>query len=175
MIKYAICLVSLATAATAARAETLASCAAIDAPGARLACYDALAHRPADPAPSTAAAKPPAPAAQKPLPATAPAPVAAPASAAVISAQDPHNFGLSLAQRHAAFAGPTSIKARIDAVNSGPNGQTLIVLDSGQTWTTGENDGWLSKGDTVTIKRATMGAFLLLVPSNHTYHVRRVH
>ena len=74
-----------------------------------------------------------------------------------------------------AFAGPTSIKARVEAINSGPNGQTYIVLDSGQTWSMGENDGWLSKGDAVTIKRAALGAFLLTAPSNHSYHVRRVH
>ena len=166
MIKHAVCLLALAAAAaTSVRAETLASCAAIAAPDARLACYDALAHRPKDAAPE----KPSASAAQKPSAA------AAPASATATSAQDPNNFGLSLAQQHMAFAGPTSIKARVEAINSGPNGQTYIVLDSGQTWTMGENDGWLSKGDAVTIKRAALGAFLLTAPSNHSYHVRRVH
>ena len=186
MIKYAACLLSLAAATVAAAGdETLAHCAAIAAPDARLACYDALAHRPADAAPSagavkpsaSGAAKPPAAAAATP-PATAaekPSAAAAPASAAAISAQDPNNFGLSLAQQHMAFAGPTSIKARVEAINSGPNGQTYIVLDSGQTWTMAENDGWLSKGDAVTIKRAALGAFLLTAPSNHSYHVRRVH
>jgi hypothetical protein len=78
-----------------------------------------------------------------------------------------------LVQQHMAFAGPTSIKARIAAINSG-NGQTYIVLDSGQTWTMGENDGWLSKGDEITIKRAALGSFLLTSTTNHTYHVRRV-
>lgn len=170
MIKYAACLLSLAAAAaaTAVRAEDLAHCAAIEAPDARLACYDALAHRAVKPSASVAA-KPSAVAAEKPSAA------AAPASAAAISAQDPNNFGLSLAQQHMAFAGPTSIKARVEAINSGPNGQTYIVLDSGQTWSMGENDGWLSKGDAVTIKRAALGAFLLTAPSNHSYHVRRVH
>jgi len=170
VIKYAACLLSLAAAAaaTAVRAEDLAHCAAIEAPDARLACYDALAHRAVKPSASVAA-KPSAVAAEKPSAA------AAPASAAAISAQDPNNFGLSLAQQHMAFAGPTSIKARVEAINSGPNGQTYIVLDSGQTWSMGENDGWLSKGDAVTIKRAALGAFLLTAPSNHSYHVRRVH
>jgi hypothetical protein len=168
VIKCAACLLSLAAAAaaTAVRAEDLAHCAAIEAPDARLACYDALAHRAVKPSASVAA-KPSAVAAEKPS--------AAPASAAAISAQDPNNFGLSLAQQHMAFAGPTSIKARVEAINSGPNGQTYIVLDSGQTWSMGENDGWLSKGDAVTIKRAALGAFLLTAPSNHSYHVRRVH
>lgn len=177
MIKHALCLLSLAAAAgaTAVRAQDLAHCAAIAAPDARLACYDALAHRPVKPAVS-GAAKSSAVAAEKPSALAAEnSSAAAPASAAAISAQDPNNFGLSLAQQHMAFAGPTSIKARVEAINSGPNGQTYIVLDSGQTWTMGENDGWLSKGDAVTIKRAALGAFLLTAPSNHSYHVRRVH
>ena len=186
----AACLLSLAaTVAGTDGTETLARCAVIAAPDARLACYDALAHRPADAMPAAGVAKPPAAAAEKPLaaaaakpsaveaekPSPALAPALAPASAAAISAQDPKNFGLSLAQQHMAFAGPTSIKARIEAINSGPNGQTYIVLDSGQTWSIGENDGWLSEGDPVTIKRVTLGAFLLMAPSNHSYHVRRVH
>jgi len=184
LIKHAVCLLALAAAAaTSVRAETLASCAAIAAPDARLACYDALAHRPKDAAPSAGAVKPsaaaekPSAAAEKPSASAAqkPSAAAAPASATATSAQDPNNFGLSLAQQHMAFAGPTSIKARVEAINSGPNGQTYIVLDSGQTWTMGENDGWLSKGDAVTIKRAALGAFLLTAPSNHSYHVRRVH
>jgi len=177
LIKDAVCLLALAAAAaTSVRAETLASCAAIAAPDARLACYDALAHRPKDAAPLAGAVKPSA-AAEKPSASAAqkPSAAAAPASATATSAQDPNNFGLSLAQQHMAFAGPTSIKARVEAINSGPNGQTYIVLDSGQTWTMGENDGWLSKGDAVTIKRAALGAFLLTAPSNHSYHVRRVH
>ena len=81
---------------------------------------------------------------------------------------------MSLSQQHVASAGPTSIKARIAAISPGPNGQTYLVLDSGQTWTMGENDGWLSTGDAVTIKRAALGSFLLTAPSNHSYHVRRV-
>jgi hypothetical protein len=180
VIKHAICLLSLAAAATAAGAKDLARCAAIAAPDVRLACYDALAHRPPDAAASAGAVKPSAAAAAKPSEAAAPAsaaasvPPAAPVLAAANSPQDLKNFGLNLAQQHMAFAGPTSMKARIEAINSGPNGQTYLVLDSDQTWTIGENDGWLSKGDAVTIKRVALGAFLLTAPSNHTYHVRRV-
>jgi hypothetical protein len=189
VINYAAGLLFLAASATAAGAETLASCARIDAADARLACYDALAHRPTDRIPSVSAKKPPAVVSEKPsvaaapaaataaTGAAAPAPVpatAAPVSAAALAAQDPNNFGLSLAQQHVASAGPTSIKARIAAINPGPNGQTYLVLDSGQTWTMGENDGWLSTGDAVTIKRAALGSFLLTAPSNHSYHVRRV-
>lgn len=177
MINYAAGLLFLAASATAAGAETLASCARIDAADARLACYDALAHRPADATgkPSVAAADKPSVAAAPATATAAPAPATTtPVSAAAIAAQDPNNFGLSLAQQHVGSAGPTSIKARIAAINPGPNGLTYLVLDSGQTWTVGENDGWLSTGDAVTIKRAALGSFLLTAPSNHSYHVRRV-
>jgi hypothetical protein len=164
--KYAAWLVSLAAVAAAAKAadaDGLAHCAGIAAPSERLACYDALAHRPADKTPPTPAA-------------TAATAAAAPpaASAAAISAADRRNFGFSLAQQHMAFAGPKSIDARITAVGSSPHGQTNIVLDSGQTWVVSENDGWLSKGDAITIKRASLGAYLLTAPSNHIYYVRRI-
>jgi hypothetical protein len=177
LIKYAACLLFLAAAASAAvREDDMARCAAIAAPVARLACYDALAHRPADRTMAAGAVKPSPAAAEKPsVIAEKPSAAAPPDSAAALSAKDPENFGLSLAQQHMAFAGPTSIEARVEAINSSANGQTYIVLDSGQTWSMRENDGWLSKGDMVTIKRAALGAFLLTAPSNHLYHVRRVH
>jgi hypothetical protein len=143
--------------------DELARCAGIAALDARVACYDSLAHR------AVEAAAAPAPTTAAPAPTTA-----APASAAAIAAQDPNNFGLTLAQQHMAFAGPTSVKARITAISSDPNGQTYIVLDSGQKWEVTDNDGWLSKGDTVTIKRAALGSFLLKTPANHSYSVRRV-
>jgi hypothetical protein len=50
----------------------------------------------------------------------------------------------------------------------------MVVLDSGQTWTVMDNDGRLAAGDAVTIKRAALGSFLMLTPSNHRYRVRRV-
>jgi hypothetical protein len=173
VIKYAAGLLSLMAAATAAGAD-LARCVDIDEPEARLACYDALAHRPSNRTAAAAAVKPSAAAAETLPPAAAPAASTVPAAAAAIPAQDRKNFGLNLAQQHMAFAGPTSIDARIEAINSGANGRTLIVLDGDQTWTVEENDGWLSKGDAVTIKRAAMGSFILTTHSNHTYYVRRV-
>src|ERR1700677_1570312 len=51
VIRYAAALLSLVAAATAAGAD-LSRCVDIDAPEARLACYDALAHRPANSQPA---------------------------------------------------------------------------------------------------------------------------
>jgi hypothetical protein len=177
-------LILLAASAVAAPSnDDMARCAVIPAPDSRLACYDALAHRPADKIPSAAAKITPAPAAATaPTAATAPAaalaapaavPAQAPVSAAAIAA-DPKNFGLTPAQQHTADLGPKSIAAHISIVSSDQSGRTLVVLDSGETWTVMDNDGRLISGDAVTIKRAALGSFLMTTPSNHSYRVRRI-
>jgi hypothetical protein len=149
-------LILMAAAAAAAPSNNdMARCALIPAPDSRLACYDALAHRPGD-KPSAAAKSTPAPAAA-PVPAPA---AAAPAAAAI--AADPKNFGLTPAQQH------------ISIVSSDQAGRTLVVLDSGETWSVMDNDGRISSGDAVTIKRAALGSFLMMTPSNHSYRVRRI-
>jgi hypothetical protein len=185
--KIGAALILTATAMAAAPSnDDMARCAVIPAPDSRLACYDALAHRPADKIPSAAAKSTPAPA---PTPLSAPTPVRAPAAAAAAApaaaaaqappsaaaiAADPKNFGLTPAQQHTADLGPKSITAHISIVSSDQVGRTLVVLDSGETWTVMDNDGRLSSGDAVTIKRAALGSFLMLTPSNHSYRVRRL-
>lgn len=178
-----------ATAAAGPSSDEMARCAVIPAPDSRLACYDALAHRPADKIPSAAAKSAPAPAAvAAPAAATASVPAAAPAAASAASAAapaqppmspaaiaaDPKNFGLTPAQQHTADLGPKSVTAHISIVSSDQLGRTLVVLDSGETWTVMDNDGRLSSGDAVTIKRAALGSFLMMAPSNHSYRVRRI-
>jgi hypothetical protein len=168
------------SAAAAPSNEDMARCAAISAPDARLACYDTLAHRPPEKVSRAAAATPPSPAPA--APAAAPAVIApAAAAAAPIHAPvaatpnpaDPKNFGLSAVQQHTADLGPKSITAHISIVSSNQAGQTFVVLDSGQTWTVMDNDGRLAAGDAVTLKRAALGSFLMVAPSNHSYRVRR--
>jgi len=177
-------LILMAAAAAAAPSNNdMARCALIPAPDSRLACYDALAHRPGD-KPSAAAKSTPAPAAAPILaPAAAPilapaaAPVPAPAAAAPAAAAiaaDPKNFGLTPAQQHTADLGPKSIAAHISIVSSDQAGRTLVVLDSGETWSVMDNDGRISSGDAVTIKRAALGSFLMMTPSNHSYRIRRI-
>jgi hypothetical protein len=173
-----------ATAAAAPSNSDMARCAAIAAPDSRLACYDVLAHRPADKTPSAAATAPTAPLpapvlAHAPLP--APAAAAAPPAAATQTplspaaiAPDPKNFGLTPAQQHTTDLGPKAIAAQISIVSSDQSGRTLMVLDNGETWTVMDNDGRLSSGDAVTIKRAALGSFLMFTASNHSYRVRRI-
>lgn len=181
-IGAALVLMAAAAAATAAAPsnDDLARCAVIPAPDSRLACYDALAHRPTDKMPSAAAKGTPTPApAPAPVPASAAAAAApaaaaaqAPVSAAAIAA-DPKNFGLTAAQQHPVDAGPKAIAAHIAVVSSDRLGHTTVVLDSGQTWTVLDDDGRISAGDAVRIKRAALGSYLMFTPSNHSYSVRR--
>jgi hypothetical protein len=184
----AILMLLAASAITTATAgpsnDDMARCAAIQAPDTRLSCYDALAHRPADKTPAAVAKTAPSPAAPPASSATstssasaAPTPsaaaVQAPTAAAAIAA-DPQNFGLTAVQQHTTDLGPKSETAHISIVSSDQSGRTFVVLDSGQTWTVMDSDGRLSGGDAVTIKRAALGSFLMLTPSNHSYRVRRV-
>ena len=53
------------------------------------------------------------------------------------------------------------------------HGSRIAVLDNGQTWVFIEQDRWPSVGDAVTIRRAALGSFIMIAPSNHTYHVHR--
>jgi len=164
------------SAGAAPSSDDMARCAAIAAPDARLACYDTLAHRPAEKAPRAAATPPAssAPAASVTAPATAAAaPAQAPVEAA-LNAEDPQNFGLSPAQQHTTELGPKSIAARISNVSSNQAGQVFVVLDSGQVWTVMDNDGWLAAGDAVIIKRKALRSFLMMTPSNHSYRVHRI-
>jgi hypothetical protein len=49
-----------------------------------------------------------------------------------------------------------------------------VVLDNGQTWAFIEPEPRLRPGDTVTIKRASFGSFLMLTPSRRSYRVERL-
>ncbi len=64
--------------------------------------------------------------------------------------------------------------AQIVSVARGGPGQAMIVLDNGQSWRVQDDDGWLSNGYKVTIKRAALGSFLMHTSANHTYRVRRI-
>jgi hypothetical protein len=174
---------SATAGAATVSSDDLARCAGIALPTTRLACYDALAHRAPDAAPPAAAslsavpASPVAPAAAvAPMAPVTPAPGAAPpaAAAAIGAPDDPKSFGLSAAQRHVAFVGPKEEAGRIVSFSANQAGHSTIVLDNGQTWTVLDDDGWLSNGDEVTIKRATLGSFLMTTPSHHTFRVHRV-
>jgi hypothetical protein len=164
--------VASAAPVPAPSAAQMAHCAAIQARDTRLSCYDALAQRAPDEAPAVAATSTAIPAA--PAAPAAPAPAAqAPTTVAAVVA-DPKNFGLNATQTHIADLGPKSEAAHISILSSDQTGQMFVVLDSGQTWTVLDPDGWLNTGDAVTIKRANFGSYLMFAPSHHSYRVRRI-
>jgi hypothetical protein len=164
---------SAANPAASTLVQKLASCAAIVAGDARLACYDALARA------NSTAATAPFSVAQAPAIASAPAAAAvAPVSASPDAAGDElRNFGLTPAQIRPVASGPTAIEAHVAAIfaNRGDYGQTYLKLDNGETWSTSDDTTRLAVGDDIHIKRAALGSFLLTTPANLSYRVRRVH
>jgi hypothetical protein len=156
----------------------LAQCAGIATSEARLACYDALAQRVAGTAATRPFATAPAsnalPVAKPKAPAAAVAPVPE-----AVSLDDPKNFGLSLnqlqrGQSKAPTAELKSITAHITGVAPGATGHARIVLDNDQTWDVLDDDGGLKSGLEVSIRKATLGSFLMSA-SHHLYRVHRAH
>ncbi len=166
-----------AIAALAPSPADLARCAAITAPDARLACYDALTGSAGHATTAPAAVPTPTPAAPT-AGASAPGATPAPASPAAVppaATGDAREFGLSQTQLHPLPVGPSAIEARIATIVNTLYGRNSVVLDNGQTWTytDSDQDVRLAPGDQVTIQRAAIGSFLMKTPSRHAYHVRR--
>jgi hypothetical protein len=169
---------------------SLQACAAIETPNARLACYDQLAGRTAPVAAVSAPASPPAaPPARAAAPATtsaasAPpvavsaAPIVPPATPApgtppAAAAPSKQSFGLYAAEHPTVYT-TTALTATVIALGVAPNGRPTITLDGGQLWELDNSDPLLSKGDSVTIKRATFGSFLLTTSTGRSHRVHRL-
>jgi nucleoid-associated protein YgaU len=172
-----LAVVSGAAHAASVERSDLAHCAAIEQASSRLACYDALAGRvsaqaPAPPAAGVASA-PAAPAAAA-APASAAAAAAPSASASAAAAADPQNFGLSNAQLHIGPQGPNEIAAVVTRLIPDARGGSMLLLDNGQAWTFPEQDPWLMAGNSVTIRRASLGSFLLITKQKRSYRIVRV-
>jgi hypothetical protein len=59
-------------------------------------------------------------------------------------------------------------------VGVAPNGHSIVTLDGGQLWELDEADPLLATGDSVTIKRAALGSFLMTTGSGRIHRVRRL-
>ncbi len=158
---------ALALAATDTRADELTRCAAIDAPEKRLACYDRLAGRPPAGSASAsgagtarAAALPAATLVGGPAP---PTPAASPGT----------SFGDNRPRFSAAAEEPASIQAVVVGITQSRAGPMRLELDNGQTWTVSDSDVRLERGDPVTIRRASLGSYLMQTPSRRSYRVMR--
>ena len=158
----------------------LARCAAVSAPGERLDCYDALAGRARKAATPASTSQHAAPAAASAAAAGATAAAAAPTGAAAVPAAPAVTGTAPGAQ--ASFGlpppppvtpGPTKIEARVARMSASSQGAT-VTLDNGQVWSVQQPDQWLQSGDTVTIRQASLGSYLLTTPTRHSYRARRL-
>jgi len=138
----------------AAGGETAAQCAGMSDDHARLACYDSIFR--AGGASHQGAAAPPA------------------------RSNPQEDFGLTEAAKEArtpeaAGRAPPSISGKVASVARRPTGEFVVTLDNGQVWT--QLDSYpvvrLAAGDTVTIKKASLGSYLLVTPGKTTARVRR--
>ena len=160
----AIVLLALPAAAAQLDTHDLLRCHAIAASEQKLACYEALAL--AAQSEATTAAEP---ARQLKSPPSAPTV----ASAANPNTED--NFGLNRRQiEPRAAEGPAAIKSAVSQMTEDRLHNITVVLDNGQTWAFIEPEPRLRPGDTVTIKRASFGSFLMLTPSRRSYRVERL-
>ena len=76
---------------------------------------------------------------------------------------------------HALPQGLQFIQAHVKNVLTDRQGDAFVMLDNGQLWKYQGDDGRLSPGDPVTIKRAALGSFLMMTESKRSYHVTRQH
>jgi hypothetical protein len=88
-------------------------------------------------------------------------------------ASDEQKFGLSEMQLHLTHAGLQAIHARVSRIITDQTRQHYVMLNNGQTWMMEGEDARLGVGDLVTIKRASLGSFLMLTPSKRSYRVSR--
>ena len=142
--------------------QALTACSAVKEAVDRLACFDKLAAAGTAALPSTPSSPaPPAP------PAVATARVRAPES--------PEDFGLSGVQKMPRSEQIQAITAAIVVMGHAANGRVRLGLDNGQSWELEDSpDPLLAVGNSVTIRRASLGSFLMTTPLKATHRVRRV-
>lgn len=160
------------------------ACAAESDDAARLSCYDkaAEAMKPPVAAPHTAApivASQPDPA-PAPEPASTVAPVPAPVPSTAAAPVDPvAQFGMNAeiasAQRIEKTE-LTEITAVAVEVSKRTRGEHVVTLDNGQVWTEKEAESYfrVKVGDTVIIKRISMGGYRMVGRGNRASAVRRI-
>lgn len=69
---------------------------------------------------------------------------------------------------------PERIESRVLTVEHGHDGKRRFTLENGHVWTQTDANGVRVKaGDTVQVRRGTMGSYLLVAPNGVTLRVRR--
>jgi len=143
--------VSLLTA-FGAQAGDARDCADLPDDAVRLACYDAAVGR-------------------------------TPAKAGALVAVDPvAEFGLTEVQKRAQdperarVASPESISAVVTAVGRQSTGELVVTLENGQVWAQAEvmTMARAAPGDTVTVRKAALGSYVMVTANRVAMRVRRV-
>jgi hypothetical protein len=159
---------SLAVATTFAADDTH-RCASVVDDSARLQCYDAAFGKPVGADASGAHSAIPAgtPASESSTPDTS------------VKARD--EFGLSEAEKRTRRQEPEerteSITGQVAQLGRRPTGELVVSLADGQVWSQVESDDSRSRvkvGDTITIRKATLGSYLLIGPDRIAVRVKRV-
>lgn len=165
---------ALAGPASATKLDAAERCTSIADDRARLACYDEALARPAgaraEPFPAATGAAADGAASAMPNLERASAPTSPEA-----------DFGLSEAAKRARdpdAAGPShpdSITEKVASVGRRPTGELVVTLANGQVWVQIDTNSQarVATGDTVTIKKASLGSYLLVTQSRAAVRVRR--
>lgn len=88
-------------------------------------------------------------------------------------------FGLSpyqLSERDPDSPRTTKIEASIAVIRMDAQGKRVVALDNGQVWKILEpaTRGFLKAGDQTSIRRASLGTFMLLTPAGIALRARRI-
>jgi hypothetical protein len=138
--------------------SVLKQCSEINEPSKRLACYDQVAQRPPVAAlPKDSAIAKDSAAAAAPA---APAPKA--------------SFGLYNAEHPAAPVVEALITAKVISIGISSSGRSTVALEGNQVWELDSADPVLANGDTVTVKRGTLGSFILTTAAGRLHRVHRI-
>jgi hypothetical protein len=169
-ISFGFALSSAQAATPSIPMSVLKQCAEINDPSKRLACYDQVAERP----PATSAAVPKDSPAAKVSPAAS-APAAAAASAATTAPPPKESFGLYSAEHPAAPPRVEAlISARVISIGISSTGRSTVTLEGDQVWELDSADPVLKNGDAVTVKRGTLGSFILTTPAGRLHRAHRI-
>jgi hypothetical protein len=146
----ALALAHAETAQVTVPMRVLKKCADISEPLQRLACYDQVAERPAGSVASTAPATPAAVPPKK-------------------------SFGLYTAE-HPAPPPVTDalITAKVISLGSSSRGHSTVTLEGDQVWELDSPDPVLAAGENVTVRRGTLGSFILTTAAGRLHRVHRI-
>ena len=161
----AIALAHAQTAQVTVPMSVLKKCADISEPLKRLACYDQVAERPAGTMASSGSA----------APGTSPASPASSAAPAPSATPPKQSFGLYAVEHPAPPPAVESlITAKVVSLGSNSRGHSTVTLEGDQVWELDSADPVLAAGQTVTVKRGTLGSFILTTAAGRLHRAHRI-